>query len=179
MIGDDQFRLQLEIRVHCPFCESPSTKVCDSRPGEAGASIRRRRECEDCKKRFTTFERIEKTRRLVVVKRDDTRVPFDSERILRGVQAACGKRPIPEDAKVALVQRIEDELHREFDREIQSGEIGRRVTMALRELDQIAYIRYASEHEQFRNVEDIAEAVDELRQRPPTLPNQEPLFGDD
>ena len=115
----------------------------------------------------------------MVVKRDDTRVPFDSERILRGVQAACGKLPIPEDAKVALVQRIEDELHREFDREIQSREIGRRVTMALRELDQIAYIRYASEHEQFRNVEDIAEAVDELRQRPPTLPNQEPLFGDD
>ncbi|MDC0429109.1 transcriptional regulator NrdR [Phycisphaerales bacterium] len=165
--------------MRCPFCDSPNTKVCDSRPGEGGASIRRRRECEDCEKRFTTFERIEKTRRLVVVKRDETRVPFDGERILRGVQAACGKRPIPEDAKIALVQKIEDDLHREFDREIPSEEIGRRVTTALRELDHIAYIRYASEYEQFRNVEDIAEAVDKLRQRPPTLPNQEPLFGEE
>ena len=114
-----------------------------------------------------------------MVKRDETRVPFDGERILRGVQAACGKRPIPEDAKIALVQKIEDDLHREFDREIPSEEIGRRVTTALRELDHIAYIRYASEYEQFRNVEDIAEAVDKLRQRPPTLPNQEPLFGEE
>lgn len=164
--------------MHCPFCQSTSTRVCDSRPVEGGSAIRRRRECETCERRFTTFERLEKTRRLMVVKRDDARVPFDAERVLRGIQAACGKRPVAEDVKVELVTRLEDELHREFDREVPSEEIGRRVATALRGIDQIAYIRYASEYEQFRSVEDIADAVDELRQRPPELPNQKPLFDE-
>ena len=104
--------------------------------------------------------------------------PFDAERVLRGIQAACGKRPVAEDVKIELVTRLEDELHREFDREVPSEEIGRRVATALRGIDQIAYIRYASEYEQFRSVEDIADIVDELRQRPPELPNQKPLFDE-
>ena len=113
--------------MRCPFCESDKIRVVDSRPSDDGASIRRRRECEDgdCGKRFTTYERVEQVRKLVVVKRDATRVPFDSDKILKGLHAACGKRPISEEAKEDLVRMLEDQLHREFDREVSTSEIGR------------------------------------------------------
>lgn len=164
--------------MRCPFCDSDKIRVVDSRPSDDGASIRRRRECErdSCNKRFTTYERVEKVRKLVVVKRDATRVPFDPEKILNGLHAACGKRPIGVEAKEELVRMLEDQLHREFDREVPTSEIGRRVSAALRGIDAVAYIRFASEQEQFVGAEDFAAILDELKQKPPPPPNQEPLF---
>lgn len=161
----------------CPYCNADDDKVIDSRASDAGASIRRRRECSVCGKRFTTYERVEKTARLVVVKKDGTRVPFETERILRGVVAACGKRPIAEETKQAIVHQVEDEVHREFDREVPSAEIGRRVAAKLRGLDPIAYIRFASEHYQFRNLDEFSSEVEELKSRPAVGPGHPELFG--
>ncbi len=162
--------------MRCPYCGKDHDRVIDSRGAEEGDAIRRRRECEACGKRFTTYERVERTERLVVTKRDGTRVPFDADKIFRGVLAACGKRPIPTDKKEQLVKSIEDELHREYEREVESREIGRRVAMRLRELDPIAYIRFASEHYDFRTLEDLEQELDELRNRPPSVPGQPELF---
>ncbi|MHC4108103.1 MAG: transcriptional regulator NrdR, partial [Planctomycetota bacterium] len=140
----------------CPYCDEDNDKVIDSRASEGGQVVRRRRVCVACGRRYTTYERVEKATRLAVVKRDTSRASFDPQNVLRGVVAACGKRPIPEDAKLKLVQEVEDELHREFDREVPSSEIGQRVAAKLRALDQIAYIRYASEYYDFRTLDDFA-----------------------
>ena len=160
----------------CPYCGEDEDKVIDSRASDGGVSVRRRRQCLACGKRFTTYERIEKTARLMVVKKDGSRVPFDGESVLRGLQAACGKRPISEEAKSRIVQETEDEVHREFEREVPSAEIGRRVATRLRDLDAIAYIRYASEYYEFRSLDEFARALTELKSRPRNLPNQRPLF---
>ncbi len=160
----------------CPYCDKDRDKVIDSRASDGGAVVRRRRECLHCTRRYTTYERVEKTARLAVVKRDGTRVAFDAQKVLWGVQAACGKRPIPEAAKLKVVQEIEDELHREFDREVPSSEIGRRVAARLRDLDEIAYIRFASEHYDFRTLDDLSQEVSDLKARPRNLPNQQELF---
>ncbi len=162
----------------CPYCGEDNDKVIDSRASEGGLVVRRRRVCVPCGRRYTTYERVEKATRLVVVKRDTSRMPFDPQNVLRGVQAACGKRPIAENAKLKLVQEVEDELHREFDREVPSSEIGQRVAAKLRVLDQIAYIRYASEYYDFRTLDDFADELRDLRARPKELPNQQQLFSD-
>src|SRR5262245_23043716 len=122
--------------VNCPFCNHNDDKVIDSRSSEGGRVVRRRRQCLKCDKRFTTYERVEHTARLVVIKRDQSRVPFNRENILRGVQAACGKRNIPEDVKEKLVEAVEEELHREYDREVESRIIGERVMSKLRAVDE-------------------------------------------
>lgn len=164
--------------MRCPFCDSTDSRVVDSRSSEDGTSIRRRRSCEnaDCGRRFTTYERIEQTRRLAVVKRDASRVPFNPEKILRGLHAACGKRPISEETKESIVREIDEAIHREFDREVPTAEIGRRVSTALRGIDAVAYIRFASEQEQFGSADDFAALVEELKRKPPPPPNQVPLF---
>jgi transcriptional repressor NrdR len=164
------------IPVICPYCAADNDKVIDSRASDGGLVIRRRRECVVCHKRFTTYERVEKTSRLAVVKKDGRRVPFDQQKILASVQSACGKRPISEETKASLVQQVEDDVHREFDREVESAEIGRRVASRLRGIDQIAYIRFASEYYEFRTLDDFAEELTVLKSRPKDLPNQEPLF---
>ena len=160
----------------CPYCGQDNDKVIDSRSSEGGLVIRRRRECLQCSRRYTTYERVEKTARLVVVKKDGSRAPFDAQKILAGVQAACGKRPIPESVKTRLVAEIEERLHQEFDREVPSAEIGRRVAAKLREIDDIAYIRYASEYYEFRSLEDFSQELSSLQARPRNLPNQTELF---
>ncbi len=160
----------------CPYCGEDNDKVIDSRASDGGFVVRRRRECLACSKRYTTYERVERAARLMVVKKDGTRVPFDAQNILRSVQAACGKRPVPEERKLELVQQIEDDLHREFDREVPSEEIGNRVIGKLREIDAIAYIRYASEYYDFRTVDEFAAEITEMKSRAPSLPNQQELF---
>ena len=162
--------------VICPYCGEDKDRVIDSRAADGGAVIRRRRQCLECEKRFTTYERIEKTARLVVVKKDGSHVPFDAEKVLRGVQSACGKRPISEEAKDRLVQQVEDEIHREYDREVPASDIGLRVAARLRDLDQIAYIRYASEYHEFGSLDEFLAELTELRERPRNLPNQHDLF---
>lgn len=162
--------------MRCPFCGEDEDKVIDSRPGEDGAAIRRRRECLKCTKRFTTYERVERTAKLMVVKRDGSRVPFDAGSLARGLQAACGKRPIAQEAKDRLCQELEDELHRDFDREVESAEIGRRLAARLRDLDPIAYVRFASEHYGFASIEEFAAEMVELQNRPRPLANERELF---
>ncbi len=162
----------------CPYCNADHDRVIDSRAADGGASVRRRRECLSCQKRYTTYERVEKTARIMVIKRDGTRVPFDLQSILKGIQAACGKRPISEEMKIQVAQAVEEEVHREHDREVESIEIGRLVAARLREIDPVTYIRYASEYYDFKNVDDFAEELTDLKRRPRVLPNQEGLFGE-
>ena len=160
----------------CPFCGGDHDKVIDSRASDGGLVIRRRRECLGCGRRYTTYERVERTARLVVVKRDGARVPFDPENVLRGVQAACGKRPIPEDIKEAIVREVDDEMHREFDREVPSRAIGERVAAKLRKVDEVAYLRFAIEYHNLATLDDLAAELSDLRSRPKNLPNQRELF---
>lgn len=163
----------------CPYCGEDNDKVIDSRASDAGMVIRRRRECLACEKRYTTYERVERAARLMVVKKDGTRVPFDPQNVIHGVQAACGKRPVSEESKLRIVREIDEEIHREFDREVPSVEIGKRVVARLRELDPIAYIRYASEYYDFRTLDDFSHELSELKNRAPNLPNQQHLFPQD
>lgn len=160
----------------CPFCGHNDDKVIDSRASEAGKAVRRRRECLDCGKRFTTYERVEETSRLMVVKRDGTHVPFSRENILRGVTAAIGKRPVSEEAKQRLAADIEEELHREFDREVPSHAIGERVMAKLKALDPIAYVRFASEYYKYKSVGDFVEELRELDGRVSDVKDQQKLF---
>jgi len=162
--------------VLCPFCNANDDKVIDSRSSDAGKVIRRRRECLTCHRRFTTYERVEQTARLTVVKRDGSRAPFNRDNIMRGVQAACGKRPIPEDVKENLVSDIEEELHRDFDREVESSMIGERVMARLRDIDEVAYIRFASEYYKFRSVDELKQTLELLDGRIKDTKDQGKLF---
>lgn len=161
----------------CPYCAHNQDKVIDSRSTEGGAVIRRRRHCLKCDKRFTTYERVEPAGRLMVVKRDGSRVPFSPENIMRGVANACGKRPISEDIKQAIATAVEEELHAEFEREVPTQIVGERVMAKLRNIDKIAYIRFATEHLQLSTLEDIQRELDDLSARPTTGPDQQGLFG--
>ena len=162
----------------CPFCKADDDSVIDSREADGGAAVRRRRECNLCKRRFTTYERVERTERLVVIKRDGSRVPFNADNVMRGIMAACGKRPISAEVKEEIVRTLEDGLYRDFEKEVPSVEIGRRVAQRLRGLDDIAYIRFASEHEDFRTIEDIAAEVKAVQESPKDVKDQTRLFGE-
>src|SRR5204862_6582413 len=143
--------------MHCPFCDADkeSLKVIDSRTCEGGRSIRRRRECTRCNKRFTTYERIEETSRLIVVKKDGRRVPWDRARIVSGLERACFKRPVPENELLRIVDEVEEEVFKRFDREVPSTAVGELVTDKLRRLDQVAYVRFASVYREFKTLEDL------------------------
>lgn len=162
--------------VICPYCNVDNDKVIDSRASDGGKSIRRRRECLGCSRRFTTYERVEVTTRLMVVKRDGSHEPFSRENVMRGVVAACGKRPIAEAVKVKIVDEVEDELHREFDREVESKVIGQRVMLKLRDVDEVAYIRFASEYYQFRSVAEIKQQLALLDAHVKDVKDQQKLF---
>lgn len=150
--------------------------MIDSRSSDAGKVIRRRRECLACNRRFTTYERVEQTHRLMVVKRDGTHQPFNRDNILRGVQAACGKRPIAEETKQRLVDDVEEELHREFDREVSSQVVGERVMARLRDLDEVAWVRFASEYYQFKSVAELKQQLNLLDGRVKDVKDQQKLF---
>lgn len=160
----------------CPYCEANDDKVIDSRASDGGKVIRRRRECIGCGKRFTTYERVEQSTRLLVVKKDGTREPFDREKISASIHAACGKRKIPAHILSEMIDSIEDELHRQFDREVDTRTVGERVMVRLKDADEVAYIRFASEYYQFRNVDDISRQIQELNARIKDVKNQQSLF---
>ena len=125
--------------MRCPFCnaDKEKLKVIDSRTCEGGRAIRRRRECTDCTKRFTTYERIEQPIRLMVVKKDGRRVPWDKAKILAGLERACFKRPVPETELLRIADEVEDEVFNAHDREVQTAVIGQLVTDRLRRVDQV------------------------------------------
>ena len=147
--------------MKCPYCGFSESKVIDSRPADDGASIRRRRECLKCQKRFTTYEKLE-TISLIVVKQDNSRQPYDREKILRGIIRACEKRPITYAQMTELADKIESELYQMMSREITSTEIGERVMEHLKELDEVAYVRFASVHKHFSDIYSFMTALQEL-----------------
>jgi transcriptional repressor NrdR len=146
--------------MRCPFCREPENKVIDSRESHEGMVIRRRRECLGCKRRFTTYERIEELLPLVV-KKDGRREAFDREKVLAGVKKACEKRPVSVDQLEELVNRLEGRLQEMGEKEVPAGNIGEQVMRELAELDQVAYVRFASVYRSFR---DISEFMDELKE---------------
>jgi transcriptional repressor NrdR len=151
--------------MRCPRCENDATRVIDSRDLEAGSTIRRRRECEACAYRFTTYERPEGAR-LVVVKRDGSREDFVRDKLRAGLLKALEKRPVTLDRVEAAVDDIESQLRARGAAEITSREVGRLATEALRELDQLAYIRFASVYHAYDDIDTLQREVDRLiRQR--------------
>lgn len=160
----------------CPFCAHNDDKVIDSRASDAGKVIRRRRQCLKCKRRFTTYERVEELSKLTVIKRDGSRVPFDREKIYRGVNHACGKRPIAQPVRERIVDEVEELVHREFEREVPSKMIGQYVCERLREVDEVSYIRFASEHYRFEDIEQLKKELADLATRPREVRDQAKLF---
>lgn len=138
-------------KMKCPFCHYQETKVVDSRLNGDGTSIRRRRECLECGKRFTTYEYVEHVA-LMVVKRDGRRQPFDRKKIISGLMKACEKRPVGMDRLEEITNTIERAIQRKYDREVGSQEIGELVMEKLAGLDEVAYVRFASVYRQFRDV---------------------------
>lgn len=145
--------------MKCPFCGKENTRVIDSRPAEDGLSIRRRRECDECGKRFTTYEKVEAIP-LVVIKKDNSRVPFDREKIVQGVFASCHKRPVPVEKIQNLVDEVENAVYNMEEREIPSSVIGQMVMEKLKDLDMVAYVRFASVYREFKDVNTF---MDELK----------------
>lgn len=146
--------------MRCPFCSADDDRVVDSRTAEDGVAIRRRRECAACSQRFTTFERIEEVS-LYVVKRSGDREPFDREKVIRGVLAACKNRPVDDGAAVALVGSVEESM-RLFGRDVTTEEVGLATLEALRELDDVAYLRFASVYKGFEDANDFARELRNL-----------------
>ncbi len=160
----------------CPYCNVDNDKVIDSRASDGGRVIRRRRHCLACDRRFTTYERVEQTSRLMVIKRDGTHVPFDRQNVLRGIIAACGKRAISEEVKAKIAEEVEEALVRDFEREVASRVIGERVMRKLLEVDEVAFLRFASEYHQFQSVDDMRKQLDELATMPREVKDQQNLF---
>ena len=147
--------------MKCPFCETPDTKVIDSRPTEEGQAIRRRRECVKCGKRFTTYEKVEEIL-FMVVKSDGRRESFDRNKILNGIIRACEKRPVSLDQMEAVVNDIERGLNNMMEKEISSKFIGEVVMDHLKELDEVAYVRFASVYRQFKDVNTFVAEIEKL-----------------
>jgi transcriptional repressor NrdR len=142
--------------VRCPFCSHENSQVKDSRPTEDGASIRRRRQCEECSARFTTFERVQ-LRDLTVVKAGNRREPFDRTKLERSIAIACRKRPVPPERIDRLVSSLQRQIETSGDSEIASARIGELVMDGLKALDPVAYIRFASVYKDFREARDFEE----------------------
>ena len=148
--------------MKCPFCKTDNDRVIDSRAIHEGFTIRRRRECLTCKERFTTYERIEEPA-IRVIKKDGTPEPFRREKIKQGLQIACWKRPVSEEQIEAVVNAIEREITDRDVAEVQSRELGELVMAELRNLDQVAYVRFASVYRDFADAQAFVQEIDELR----------------
>ena len=144
--------------MKCPYCGDLDSKVVDSRPADEGASIRRRRECLSCHKRFTTFETVESLP-MIVIKKDGSRQAFDHDKLLGSMLKACEKRSVPLAKLEELAREIEQSLQNDMEREVSSSDIGEKVMERLKEVDEVAYVRFASVYRQFR---DIGTFMDEL-----------------
>ena len=147
--------------MKCPFCGHPESKVIDSRPADENASIRRRRECLACGKRFTTYETVESLP-IVVIKKDGSRQSFDRQKVLRGMIRACEKRPVSLAELERIADEIEQELQNSMEREIRTADIGEKVMERLRSVDQVAYVRFASVYRQFKDINSFLEELNQL-----------------
>ncbi len=145
--------------MRCPFCKEDQDRVVDSRSSDAGRVIRRRRRCLVCKRRFTTYEKIGESFKLCVVKKDSSRVPFNRDKIIAGLQKACYKRPISAEQIQQIADKVEEDIFKNFDKEVSSAYIGESLMKHLRTVDKVAYIRFASV---YRDFEDAGELIKEV-----------------
>lgn len=166
--------------MHCPFCGHGDTRVIDSRLVEDGAQVRRRRECGACMNRFTTFERAQLSLP-VIIKRDDSREPFDEDKLRRGMERALYKRPVSAEQVDHIVERILRRLRAHGEREVSSQQVGDWVMEELRDLDRVAYVRFASIYRRFQDVDQFREEIEQLERVPtPELRrSQLPLIAGD
>lgn len=147
--------------MKCPFCKEDKDRVIDSRSSDGGRIIRRRRQCLMCKRRFTTYEKINETFRLCVVKKDHSRVPYDREKVMGGLQKACYKRPVSAELLQQIADKVEESIFSNFDKEVSSSFIGENVMKQLSRVDKVAYIRFASI---YRDFTDAGELIKEVSQ---------------
>ncbi len=147
--------------MKCPFCSEDSSKVIDSRPTEDGFAIRRRRECSNCENRFTTYEKVEEVP-LVVVKKDGTREAFNRNKILNGIIRACEKRPVSVEKMEKIVDDIERELNNSMVKEIETTVIGEHIMNALKDIDEVSYVRFASVYRQFKDTQSFLEEISKI-----------------
>jgi transcriptional repressor NrdR len=165
--------------MHCPFCRHTDSRVVDSRTADDGTAIRRRRQCQECNRRFTTVE----TASLSVVKRSGTTEPFSRGKVLVGVRKACQGRPVSEDDLARLAQRVEETIRAQGSAEVDAHEVGLAILGPLRELDEVAYLRFASVYQAFDSLEDFESAITLLRAerevtgQGPTGQEQHPALG--
>lgn len=152
--------------MKCPYCQVDQDRVLDSRASEDGFAIRRRRECLACKRRYTTYERVERNT-IKVVKKDGNRVPFDRNKIKLGLEKACWKRPISDKQLEAIVTEVENHIETNCENEVDSRELGELVMRHLRDLDQVAYVRFASVYRQFEDVQDFVEELKPMLEESP------------
>jgi transcriptional repressor NrdR len=165
--------------MHCPFCANDETKVIDSRLAAQGAQVRRRRECTNCAERFTTFESAELVMPYLV-KSDDRREPFDENKLRSGIVKALEKRPVSASDIEAAIGRLTHELRTIGEREIPSRRLGEMVMMTLRELDEVAFVRFASVYRRFQDVSEFKDAVENLQRQPPGIDKEQmSLLKDD
>ena len=162
--------------MRCPFCKEDQDKVIDSRSSDGGRIIRRRRQCLACQRRFTTYEKVGESFKLSIIKKDGSRVPYERDKVIAGLQKACYKRPVSAEAIQDIADRIEEEIFRSFDKEVSSRFLGEAAMRFLRKVDKVAYIRFASVYREFT---DAGELLDEFSQalQEPDLTDQPDLFG--
>lgn len=161
--------------MRCPFCKEDKDKVIDSRASDSGRVIRRRRQCLACERRFTTYEKIGESFKLYVVKKDNSRVPYDREKVIAGLQKACYKRSVSAEQIQQIADRVEEDIFRYFDKEVTSAFIGENVMKHLRDVDKVAYIRFASVYRDFKDAGDLIEEVRQVIGRT-EQPGQQKLF---
>lgn len=147
--------------MKCPYCGYKESKVIDSRPAEEGSSIRRRRECLSCAKRFTTYETVESLP-MVVIKKDGSRQSFDRNKVMNGLIRACEKRPVSFSTMEEIVNEIEQTLQNEMEREVSSAEIGELVMERLKKVDEVSYVRFASVYRQFKDINTFMRELNKL-----------------
>jgi transcriptional repressor NrdR len=162
--------------VRCPFCKEDSDKVIDSRASEGGRVIRRRRQCMACKRRYPTYEKIGESFKLNVIKKDGSRVPYDRDKIIAGLQKACYKRPVSADQIQETADAVEEDVFKNYDKEVSSRFIGEHTMMHLRRVDKVAYIRFASVYREFSDAGDFIEEVSQAIKET-DMSDQPDLFG--
>ena len=145
--------------MRCPFCKENQDRVIDSRSSDGGRIIRRRRQCLICKRRFTTYEKVGESFKLYVVKKDNSRVPYDRDKVVSGLQKACYKRPVSAEQIQRVADKAEETIFRTFDKEVSSAFIGQSVMKQLRRVDKVAYIRFASIYRDFRDAGELIKEV--------------------
>ena len=162
--------------MQCPFCGKDNDKVVDSRSSEGGKTVRRRRQCLVCHRRFTTYERPEEGLRLTVIKKDGAREPYERGKLIAGLEKACSKRPVGGQKLRAIVEAVEEDIYRQFEREVPSSFIGDAVIRHLCEVDKIAYVRFASVYRNFQDIGELIEEATEVDRASPAGKEQKPLF---